>query len=43
MHRSTHDILYITIIKKNKIYQKIRDYLCEYLGLQYRFFSYKYP
>ena len=29
------------MIKKNKIYQKIRDYLCEYLGFEYRFFHRK--
>jgi len=29
------------MIKKNTIYQKIRDYLCEYLGLEYRFFHRK--
>ncbi len=26
------------MIKKNKIYLKIREYLCEYLGFEYRFF-----
>jgi hypothetical protein len=29
------------MIKKNKIYQKIRDYLCEYLGFEYRLFHRK--
>lgn len=29
------------MIKKNKIYLKIRDYLCEYLGLKYQFFHRK--
>ncbi|CAO6124498.1 Putative sugar O-methyltransferase [Candidatus Pelagibacterales bacterium] len=29
------------MIKKNKIYLKIRNYLCEYLGFEYRFFHRK--
>jgi hypothetical protein len=29
------------VIKKNKIYLKIRNYLCEYLGFEYRFFHRK--
>ena len=29
------------MLKKNKIYRKIRDYLCEYLGFEYRFFHRK--
>ena len=29
------------MIKKSKIYQKLRNYLCEYLGINYHFFHRK--